>query len=77
MIALTRLAAAYLILWFLPLQGIERGSLILFACLPAAVFNFMLADRFKVQPNLVASMVVMGHFLGLLMLPLGLVLALP
>jgi predicted permease len=77
LIALIRLAAAYLVLMFLPLQGIERGALILFACLPAAVFNFMLADRFKVQPNLVASMVVIGHFLGLLMLPLGLLLALP
>jgi predicted permease len=77
LIACVRLATAYLILMFLPLQGVERGALILFACLPAAVFNFMLADRFKIQPNRVASMVVIGHFLGLLMLPLGLLLALP
>ena len=30
----------------LPLQGVEHGALILFACLPSAVFKFMLADRF-------------------------------
>ena len=76
LIAGVRLAAAYLILRVLPLQGVERGSLILFACMPAAVFNFMLADRFNVQPHRVASMVVVGHFLGMVLLPLGLMLAL-
>jgi malate permease and related proteins len=75
LILLVRLIAAFLILGALPLQGLERGALILFACLPAAVFNFMLADKFQVQPNIVASTVIVGHVFSLAFLPLGLWLA--
>ncbi len=75
LILIARLAAAFLILWLIPLQGLERGALILFACLPAAVFNFMLADKFQVQPNKVASTVIVGHVLSLAFLPLGIWLA--
>jgi predicted permease len=74
-IALVRLAAAFLTLWFIPLQGLERGALILFACLPAAVFNFMLADKFQVEPNKVASTVIIGHLMSLIFLPIGIWLA--
>ncbi len=75
LILMARLAAVFLILWLIPLQGLERGALILFACLPAAVFNFMLADKFQVQPNKVASTVIVGHVLSLAFLPLGIWLA--
>jgi predicted permease len=75
LILLVRLIAAFLILGILPLQGLERGALVLFACLPAAVFNFMLADKFQVQPNIVASTVIVGHVFSLAFLPLGLWLA--
>lgn len=75
LILLVRLIAAFLILGGLPLQGLERGALILFVCLPAAVFNFMLADKFQVQPNIVASTVIVGHVFSLVFLPLGLWLA--
>jgi len=44
LIFIVRLVAAFIVLHFIPLQGLERGALILFACLPPAVFNFMLAD---------------------------------
>ncbi|WP_416547326.1 AEC family transporter [Limnohabitans sp. DCL3] len=71
-----RLAAVYGILSLIPLQGVERGALILFACLPPAVFNFMLADKFQVEPHKVASTVIVGHLGCLLFLPLGLWLAL-
>jgi predicted permease len=71
-----RLTTVFLILQLIPLQGVERGSLILFACLPPAVFNFMLADKFQVEPHKVASMVVVGHLASLLFLPLGIWLAL-
>ena len=74
--ALLRLVACFAILWILPLTGIERGAFILYACLPSAMFNFMLADRFKVEPNKVASMVIMGHLTSLAVLPFGLWLAL-
>jgi predicted permease len=72
---LTRLLACLLILQVIPLQGLERGALILFACLPSAVFNFLLADRFQQSPNQVASMVIVGHVASLLALPLGIWLA--
>jgi predicted permease len=75
LILVCRLAAVYAILWMVPLQGVERGALILFACLPPAVFNFMLADKFQVEPNKVASTVIVGHFMSLAFLPLGIWLA--
>ncbi|WP_332745486.1 AEC family transporter [Hydrogenophaga sp.] len=70
-----RLMACGLVLSVVPLQGVERGALILFACLPPAVFNFLLADRFHVEPGKVASMVIVGHLTGLAFLPLGIWLA--
>lgn len=75
LILIIRLAAVLLALWFIPLEGLERGALILFACLPSAVFNFMLADKFQVEPNKVASTVIVGHLLSLTFLPLGIWLA--
>ncbi len=75
LIILIRLAAAYAVLGLLPMQGVERGALILSACLPPAVFNFMLADKFNVEPNKVASTVILGHVGSLAFLPLGLWLA--
>ena len=75
LILIVRLVAVLLALWFIPLQGLERGALILFACLPSAVFNFMLADKFQVEPNKVASTVIVGHLFSLTFLPLGIWLA--
>lgn len=75
LILFIRLAAVLLALWLIPLQGLERGALILFACLPSAVFNFMLADKFQVEPHKVASTVIVGHLWSLAFLPLGIGLA--
>lgn len=70
-----RLIACYAILLIIPLNGIERGAFILYACLPSAVFNFMLADKFQTEPNKVASIVIMGHVASIAVLPLGIWLA--
>jgi malate permease and related proteins len=75
LILIIRIAAALLAIWLIPLQGLERGALILFACLPPAVFNYMLADKFQVEPNKVASTVIVGHLFSLAFLPLGIWLA--
>jgi predicted permease len=75
LIFIVRLVAAFIVLHFIPLQGLERGALILFACLPPAVFNFMLADKFQVEPNKVDSTVFVGHLLSLAFLPFGIWLA--
>jgi len=70
-----RLVALFAVLWLVPLQGVERGALILFACMPPAVFNFLLADKFQVEPNKVASSIILGHLFSLDFLPLGIWLA--
>lgn len=76
LIAAVRLAAAFGVLAVVPLDGISRGALVLFACMPSAVFNFMIADRFGVAPEKVASIVLVGHVGSLALLPAGLWLAL-
>jgi malate permease and related proteins len=73
---LARLAVAGVLIGWLPLEPVQRGALLLFACLPPAVFNFLLADRFRRCPEAVASMVLIGHVASLLFLPIGLALAL-
>lgn len=70
-----RLSAVLLLLQLLTFNPIERGAMILFACLPPAVFNFLLADKFHVEPEKVASTVVMGHVFSVIFLPLGIWLA--
>lgn len=65
-----RLLVCYAVLQLIPLQGIERGALLLFARLPPAVFNYLLADRYQVQPNRVAAVVIVGHLASLALLPL-------
>lgn len=72
---LARLAVAVPLLALLPLDPLQRGTLAVFAALPPAVFNFLLADRYRRAPDDVAAMVLVGHLLALLFLPVGLALA--
>ena len=76
MAIVVRLLATYAVLMISPIGALEQGILILFACLPPAIFNFMLADKFSVQPDKVASTVIVGHLISVLALPFGLWLAL-
>lgn len=73
---LARLLVATLVVAALPLEPAQRGALLLFAALPPAVFNFLLADRYARSPEAVASMVLIGHLASLVYLPIGLALAL-
>lgn len=73
---LARLAVAVPVVALLPLETVQRGTLLVFAALPPAVFNFLLADRYGRSPEAVASMVLIGHLASLVFLPLGLALAL-
>ena len=73
---ISRLLITYIVLMLVPLEPIQKGALILFAGLPPAVFNYMFADRYKQEPDKVASIVIVGHLLSLLVLPLVLCLAL-
>lgn len=73
---LARLVVAALVVAWLPLEPVQRGALLLFAALPPAVFNFLLADRYRRAPEAVAAMVLIGHVASLVFLPVGLALAL-
>lgn len=58
----------------LQLDDLARAQLLLFAALPPAVLQFMLADRYRQEPEKVASMIMLGNVLALLFVPLGLTL---
>lgn len=45
------------------------ANLILYAALPPAVMNFMLADQFRQEPESVASIVAVGNGLALIIMP--------
>jgi predicted permease len=73
---LAGLAIAAALLFVLPLDREQQGLLLLFGCLPPAVLNFMLAEQFHQEPGKVASIVLIGNFLAVAIVPLGLALAL-
>ncbi|RYG13911.1 MAG: AEC family transporter [Burkholderiales bacterium] len=62
--------------WGLDLAAGARGQLLLFAALPPAVLQFMLAERYHQEPEKVAAMVLLGNALAVVFIPLALVLAL-
>lgn len=60
----------------LGLEGMARAQLILFAALPPAVMQFLLAEKYGQEPERVAAMILLGNALAVLFVPLGLALAL-
>lgn len=63
-------AVAFIVLLFLPLDPFLRMQLLIFAALPPAVLNFMLAEKYQQYPTEVASMVVVGNALSIFTLSL-------
>lgn len=70
------LALGLLLAWSLDLQGAARGQLLLFAALPPAVMQFMLADRYHQEPEKVAASIMVGNALAVVFVPLALALGL-
>jgi predicted permease len=70
------LAVALPLAWVLDLQGMARAQLILFAALPPAVMQFLVAERYGQEPERVAAMILLGNALAVVFVPLGLALAL-
>ena len=70
------LAVALPLAWALQLEGEARAQLILFAALPPAVMQFLLAERYRQEPERVAAMILLGNALAVVFVPLGLALAL-
>ena len=66
-------AAGLLMAWlatvFIPLSDIQAAQLIVFAALPPAVLNFMLAERYNIEPRKVAAVVLLGNLASLLIIP--------
>jgi predicted permease len=70
------LAVALPLAWLLGLEGEARGQLILFSALPPAVMQFLLAERYRQEPERVAAMILLGNALAIVFVPLGLALSL-
>ncbi len=62
--------------WALGLEGAARGQLLLFAALPPAVIQFMLAERYQQEPDKVGAMIMLGNALAVLFVPLALAIGL-
>ncbi len=71
------LAVAWPLAAWLDLQGAARAQLLLFAALPPAVLQFILAERYEQEPQKVAAMILLGNVLALVFVPLALSLGLP
>ncbi len=71
------LALAIPLAWALALDAGARAQLVLFAALPPAVMQFMLAERYGQEPQRVAAMILLGKALAGVFVPLALAIALP
>jgi predicted permease len=72
MCPVTGLAMAWLLDQLLTLTPAQRGQMYLFAALPPAVFCFMVAERYRQEPDKVASIVLLGNLAALAFVPVGL-----
>jgi predicted permease len=72
MCPVTGLTMAWLLDQLLTLTPAQRGQMYLFASLPPAVFCFMVAERYRQEPDKVASIVLLGNLAALAFVPVGL-----
>lgn len=73
---LAGLAIALPLARWLPLGEMERGLMFVFAALPPAVLNFLVAEQYRQEPDKVAAIVLLGNIGALVFVPLGLYLGL-
>jgi predicted permease len=67
---LSGLLIAILILPLFALPAAQVSILLLFSILPPAVLNYIVAEQFNQQPQLVAAMVLMGNLSSLVTIPI-------
>jgi len=65
--------AIYLLI---PLPKMHIQMMLLFTMLPPAVLNYMIAERFNMEPEKVAAMVLLSNFFSIITLPIILTLVL-
>lgn len=61
---------------WLNLPPMQNGLLLIFAILPPAVFNYIIAEQYQQEPHKVAAIVMLGNIASLISLPLALSFAL-
>jgi predicted permease len=66
---LSGLMMAWLALLWIPLPDVQWAQLVVFAALPPAVLNFMLAERYAIEPRKVAAIVLIGNLASLIVIP--------
>ncbi|HUL93681.1 MAG TPA: AEC family transporter [Burkholderiales bacterium] len=69
-------AGAYLAQLVLRLPADQFAQLMLFASLPPAALNYLLAERYSQEPERVASLVLIGNAFAIVFVPVGLTLGL-
>lgn len=69
---LTGLIFAALCVWLLPLSPEHTAMLIVFGALPPAVLSFVFAEKYGLQPQRVASLVMMGNLMSLVFVSMAL-----
>ncbi|WP_406610567.1 AEC family transporter [Agarivorans sp. JK6] len=74
---LSGLLCAFIAIAVLPLNSLQQSCLILFAALPPAVLNFIIAEQYQIEPQRVASIVMLGNIASLVFIPLALLWVLP
>ena len=72
----TGAAAAFIAVNLIGAQGVNRQVLLLYGCLPAAVVNFILTEKYRQDPELAASIVVLSTFISVFTIPIMLWLVL-
>lgn len=74
---LAGMALAWSVAPLLGLDKMQAGMLLIFGALPPAVLNYIFAEKYKQEPERVASIVMIGNVASLLFIPLALFVSLP
>lgn len=72
---LSGLVIALPLMVLLPLNPLQLAVLLVFAALPPAVLNYLVAEQYKLAPQKVASLVLIGNLGSLVVMPLTLAAA--
>ncbi|GGX99021.1 transporter [Litchfieldella qijiaojingensis] len=67
---LSGLILAAPLIWWLDIQGLQAAALWVFAALPPAVLNYLVAEQYRQEPHKVASLVLIGNLGSLVVMPL-------
>lgn len=74
---LSGLICALVLLQFMDYTPLQVSYLILFSVLPPALLNYMVAERYRQEPEQVAAIVLIGNMASLLIVPITLFFILP